>query len=141
MTEISIGDYVMSSGEVAATVIIDAVYRLVDNVITHESLEEESYSGGLLEYPQYTHPKVYKGMEVPDVLTGGNHELIRKWRLKKQIQKTLANRPDLIVQARLKGELTSEAEKMIEELMDMHLQKHEHRKRRGRKMSTDNSGE
>ena len=108
-------------------------YRLVDDVITHESLEEESYSGGLLEYPQYTHPKVYKGVKVPDVLTGGNHELIRKWRLKKRIQKTLANRPDLIVQARLRGELTSEAEKMIEELMDMHFEKHEHRKRRGRK--------
>ncbi|MGN0716237.1 tRNA (guanosine(37)-N1)-methyltransferase TrmD [Treponema berlinense] len=137
--EISIGDYVMSSGEVAATVVIDAVYRLVDDVITHESLEEESYSGGLLEYPQYTHPKVYRGMEVPDVLTGGNHELIRKWRLKKQLQKTLANRPDLIVQARLRGQLTSEAEKMIEELTDMHFQKHEGRKRRGRKV-TDKSG-
>ena len=129
----------MSSGEVAATVVIDAVYRLVDDVITHESLEEESYSGGLLEYPQYTHPKVYRGMEVPDVLTGGNHELIRKWRLKKQLQKTLANRPDLIVQARLRGQLTSEAEKMIEELTDMHFQKHEGRKRRGRKV-TDKSG-
>ncbi|MBQ7881303.1 MAG: tRNA (guanosine(37)-N1)-methyltransferase TrmD [Treponema sp.] len=116
--EISIGDYVMSSGEVAATVVIDAVYRLVDNVITHESLEEESYSGGLLEYPQYTRPAVYRGMEVPDVLTSGNHELIRKWRLKKRLQKTLANRPDLILQARLRGLLTTEAEKMIEELTE-----------------------
>ena len=104
--------------EVAATVVIDAVYRLVDNVITHESLEEESYSGGLLEYPQYTRPAVYRGMEVPDVLTSGNHELIRKWRLKKRLQKTLANRPDLILQARLRGLLTTEAEKMIEELTE-----------------------
>ncbi|MBQ0161739.1 MAG: tRNA (guanosine(37)-N1)-methyltransferase TrmD [Treponema sp.] len=114
--EISIGDYVMSSGEVSATVIIDTVYRLIDGVISSESLEEESYSDGLLEYPQYTRPPVYKDMEVPDVLLSGNHEKIRKWRLKKRLEKTLANRPDLIMQARLKGQLTAEAEKMIEEI-------------------------
>ncbi|MBR5933976.1 MAG: tRNA (guanosine(37)-N1)-methyltransferase TrmD [Treponema sp.] len=114
--EISIGDYVMSSGEVSATVIIDTVYRLIDGVISSESLDEESYSDGLLEYPQYTRPPVYKGMEVPDVLLSGNHEKIRKWRLKKRLEKTLANRPDLIMQARIKGQLTSEAEKMIEEI-------------------------
>lgn len=114
--EISIGDYVMSSGEVSATVIIDTVYRLIDGVISSESLEEESYSDGLLEYPQYTRPPVYKDMEVPEVLLSGNHENIRKWRLKKRLEKTLANRPDLIMQARLKGQLTAEAEKMIEEI-------------------------
>ena len=114
--EISIGDYVMSSGEVSATVIIDTVYRLIDGVISSESLDEESYSDGPLEYPQYTRPPVYKGMEVPDVLLSGNHEKIRKWRLKKRLEKTLANRPDLIMQARIKGQLTSEAEKMIEEI-------------------------
>ena len=114
--EISIGDYVMSSGEVSATVIVDTVYRLIDGVISQESLEEESYSDGLLEYPQYTRPPVYKDMEVPDVLLSGNHENIRKWRLKKRLEKTLANRPDLIMQARLKGQLTSEAEEMIEEI-------------------------
>ena len=130
--EISIGDYVMSSGEMAATVIIDAVYRLVDDVITHESLDEESYSDGLLEYPQYTRPAVYKGMEVPDVLIGGNHELIRKWRLKKRLQKTLANRPDLIAQARAAGTLTTEAEKMIEELTEQCFLKHENPKKRRR---------
>ena len=112
--ELSIGDYVMSSGEVAATVIIDAVYRLVEDVITQESLDEESFSGNLLEYPQYTHPAVYKDLAVPEVLTSGNHEEIRKWRLKKRLQKTLANRPDLISNARLTGTLTDEAEKMIE---------------------------
>ncbi|MBR4630440.1 MAG: tRNA (guanosine(37)-N1)-methyltransferase TrmD [Treponema sp.] len=116
--EISIGDYVMSSGELAATVIIDSVYRLVEDVITPESLEEESYSDGLLEYPQYTHPTVYKGLQVPDVLTSGNHELIRKWRLKKRLEKTLVNRPDLISKARLTGQLTIEAEKMIEEITE-----------------------
>ena len=114
--EISIGDYVMSSGEVSATVIIDTVYRLIDGVISSESLDEESYSDGLLEYPQYTRPPVYKDMEVPDVLLSGNHEIIRKCRLKKRLEKTLANRPDLIAQARLKGQLTSEAEQMIEEI-------------------------
>ncbi|MBQ6780757.1 MAG: tRNA (guanosine(37)-N1)-methyltransferase TrmD [Treponema sp.] len=130
--EISIGDYVMSSGEVAATVIIDAVYRLVDDVITHESLDEESYSDGLLEYPQYTRPAVYKGMEVPEVLTNGNHEHIRKWRLKKRLQKTLANRPDLIATARNAGTLTTEAEKMIEELTEQCFLKHENPKKRRR---------
>ena len=114
--EISIGDYVMSSGEVSATVIIDTVYRLIDGVISSESLDEESYSDGLLEYPQYTRPPVYKGIEVPEVLLSGNHENIRKWRLKKRLEKTLANRPDLIMQARIKGQLTLEAEKMIEEI-------------------------
>ena len=129
--EISIGDYVMSSGELAATVIVDSVYRLVENVLTPESLEEESYSGGLLEYPQYTRPSVYRGLEVPDVLTGGNHELIRKWRLKKRLEKTLCNRPDLIANARISGELSSEAEKMIEELTEHVSLKHV-RKRRGK---------
>ena len=130
--EISIGDYVMSSGEVAATVIIDTVYRLVDDVITQESLDEESYSDGLLEYPQYTRPAVYRDMAVPDVLTNGNHEHIRKWRLKKRLQKTLANRPDLIAQARMQGTLTTEAEKMIEDLTEQCFVKHMDRKKRRR---------
>ena len=134
--EISIGDYVMSSGEVAATVIVDAVYRLVDDVITHESLDEESYSDGLLEYPQYTRPAEYRGMKVPDVLTNGNHEHIRAWRLKKRLQKTLANRPDLIAGARIAGTLTPEAEKMIEELTEQCFVKHEKRSRRRRKKNT-----
>ncbi|MFA6936866.1 MAG: tRNA (guanosine(37)-N1)-methyltransferase TrmD [Treponema sp.] len=128
--EISIGDYVMSSGEVAATVIIDSVYRLVKDVITKESLDEESFTGNLLEYPQYTRPSVYKGMEVPPVLTNGNHEEIRKWRLRKSLQKTLMNRPDLISTARLTGTLTTEAEKMIEELAEHVDLKHDSKKRR-----------
>ena len=112
--EISIGDYVLSSGEIAATVIIDAVYRLVEGVISKESLEEESFSAGLLEYPQYTRPEVYQGMAVPEVLLSGHHENIRKWRLQRQLAKTMANRPDLIGAARSSGLLTVEAEKMIE---------------------------
>jgi tRNA (guanine37-N1)-methyltransferase len=114
--EISIGDYVMSSGEVAATVVIDTVYRLVDGVISRESLEEESYCDGLLEYPQYTHPEEWKGMKVPAVLLSGNHEEIRKWRLRKRLMKTLAVRPDLIASARAGGLLSKEAEDMIEEI-------------------------
>lgn len=114
--EISIGDYVMSSGELAATVIIDAVYRLVDGVISSESLEEESYTDGLLEYPQYTHPEVFDGMKVPEVLLSGHHENIRKWRLKMRLAKTLRVRPDLVAKAREQGLLTKEAEKMIEEI-------------------------
>lgn len=111
--EISIGDYVLSSGEVAATVIIDTVYRLIDGVISRESLEEESFADGLLEYPQYTRPEVYKGMKVPEVLLSGHHENIRKWRLQKRIEKTLRVRPDLIIKMREMETLSSEAEKIV----------------------------
>ncbi|MDR2486045.1 MAG: tRNA (guanosine(37)-N1)-methyltransferase TrmD [Treponema sp.] len=94
--EISIGDYVLSSGETAALVVIDATYRLAEAVITPASLEEESFSGGLLEYPQYTRPEIYGMLKVPEVLLSGHHENIRLWRLRKRIEKTLALRPDLI---------------------------------------------
>ncbi|MDR1251942.1 MAG: tRNA (guanosine(37)-N1)-methyltransferase TrmD [Treponema sp.] len=112
--EISIGDYVLSSGEAAALVIIDATYRLVDRVISTESLEEESFSGGLLEYPQYTRPEVYDTIKVPDVLLSGHHEKIRRWRLEKRVEKTLRLRPDLIRQG---GELrlfSGETESIID---------------------------
>ncbi len=114
--EISIGDYVLSSGEIAAAVIIDAVYRLIDGVIASESLEEESFSGGLLEYPQYTRPEEFLGQKVPDILLSGHHEKIRAWRLKQRLAKTLRMRPDLIAKAEETGVLTKEAEKMIEEI-------------------------
>lgn len=114
--ELSIGDYVLSSGEVAATVVIDAVYRLIDGVISSESLEEESFSDGLLEYPQYTRPRVFKGMEVPEVLLSGNHEEIRKWRLKKRIQKTLLNRPELIAEGQKNKIFSKQVQKQIENI-------------------------
>ncbi|MBS7261503.1 MAG: tRNA (guanosine(37)-N1)-methyltransferase TrmD [Treponema sp.] len=139
--EISIGDYVMSSGEVAATVVIDTVYRLIDGVINSESLEEESYCGGLLEYPQYTRPPVYKGLEVPEVLLSGNHEEIRKWRLRKRILKTMRNRPDMIVSARLNGQLSEEAEKMIEEITEQTSVKYNKPKRRKKKPANPNPKE
>ena len=97
--EISIGDYVVSSGEVATLVIIDALYRLIDGVITDSSLDEESFTGPLLEYPQYTRPETYCGMSVPDILLSGHHANIEKWRLQKRLEKTLSNRPDLLESA------------------------------------------
>lgn len=99
--EICIGDYVISSGEVATLVIIDAVYRLIDGVITDSSLDEESFTGPLLEYPQYTRPETYCGMSVPDILLSGHHANIEKWRLRKRLEKTLSNRPDLLEGASL----------------------------------------
>lgn len=94
--EICIGDYVLSSGEVAALVIVDAVYRLLDGVLTPSSLEEESFTGGLLEYPQYTRPEEFAGRRVPEVLLSGHHQRIEDWRLVRRLQKTRQNRPDLI---------------------------------------------
>lgn len=94
--EICIGDYVMSSGEVAALVIIDSLYRLVNGVINKESLKEESFSDGLLEYPHYTRPRVFHRKKVPEVLLNGNHAVIDKWRLEKRFEKTIRNRPELL---------------------------------------------
>ena len=94
--EISIGDYVISSGEVASLVLIDGIYRLLDGVISSDSLEEESFENGILEYPHYTRPENFNGQGVPEVLLSGHHENIRKWRLRKGLEKTLRNRPDLL---------------------------------------------
>jgi tRNA (guanine37-N1)-methyltransferase len=113
--EISVGDYVLSSGEAAALVIIDATYRLVDQVITPESLEEESFSGGLLEYPQYTRPEVYDTIRIPEVLLSGHHENIRRWRLEKRVEKTLAFRPDLIRQGLESGLYNEETIRIIQD--------------------------
>jgi len=116
--EISIGDYVMSSGELAATVIIDTVYRLIEGVISSDSLEEESFSDGLLEYPQYTRPEIFRDMTVPEVLLTGHHENIRRWRLRKRIEKTLRVRPDLIERFLASADLTKETDKIIKELQN-----------------------
>ncbi|MCF7934634.1 MAG: tRNA (guanosine(37)-N1)-methyltransferase TrmD [Spirochaetia bacterium] len=97
--EICIGDYVISSGEVASLVIIDAVYRLVDGVINGDSLVEESFSNGLLEYPHYTRPSTYCGSSVPDILLSGHHAEIERWRMMQRIQKTKKNRPELLEKA------------------------------------------
>jgi tRNA (guanine37-N1)-methyltransferase len=113
--EISVGDYVLSSGEVAALVIIDATYRLVEQVITQTSLEEESFNRLLLEYPQYTRPEIYCKLKVPEVLLSGHHEKIRRWRLEKMVEKTLALRPDLIWLGEEQGSFDDETRKIIEQ--------------------------
>ncbi|MEI8092885.1 MAG: tRNA (guanosine(37)-N1)-methyltransferase TrmD [Spirochaetales bacterium] len=95
--EISLGDYVMSSGEIATLVIIDAVYRLREGVIKAHSLEEESFSGGfLLEYPQYTRPELFRERTVPEVLLSGHHKNILQWRSTQSLEKTKRLRPDLL---------------------------------------------
>lgn len=99
--EISIGDYVLSSGESASIVIIDALFRLIDGVIASESLEEESFTSHLLEYPQYTRPERYCNKSVPDVLLSGHHRHITQWRNDKRIEKTMHSRPDLLSDASL----------------------------------------
>ncbi|GHU03847.1 tRNA (guanine-N(1)-)-methyltransferase [Spirochaetia bacterium] len=114
--EVSIGDYVLSSGETAALVLIDATYRLVEEVISPASLEEESFSGGLLEYPQYTRPELYATLKVPEILLSGHHENIRRWRLRKRVEKTLALRPDLIRRGEESGIFDEETRKIIAEL-------------------------
>ena len=116
--ELSIGDYVLSSGETAALVLIDATYRLVDEVITPESLREESFGGGLLEYPQYTRPEIYGkvGLKVPEILLSGHHENIRRWRLMKRVEKTLAMRPELIARGEAAGLFDEETRSLIAEL-------------------------
>ncbi|HOX13904.1 MAG TPA: tRNA (guanosine(37)-N1)-methyltransferase TrmD [Spirochaetia bacterium] len=113
--EISIGDYVLSSGEVAALAVVDAVYRLIDGVITGESLAEESFEGGLLEYPQYTRPALYDSIPVPDVLVSGHHANITRWRLKKRLEKTLAYRPELLSDAMLSDDLRGLIERIAAE--------------------------
>lgn len=95
--EISVGDFVLSGGETAVMVLIDAVSRLVPGVLgTDSHVEGESFYDGLLEYPQYTRPRVFEGMEVPQVLLDGHHEQIRQWRKKQALTRTLARRPDLL---------------------------------------------
>lgn len=95
--EISVGDYVLTGGELPTMTIIDCLSRFIPGVITNESLNEESFSNGLLEYPQYTRPQKFKGLEVPEVLLSGNHAEIKKWRQQKSLEKTKKVRPDLLI--------------------------------------------
>lgn len=96
-TEISIGDYVLSGGEIPAMVVIDAVVRLIPGVLgDQESTASESFSESSLEYPQYTRPAEYRGMKVPSVLTSGNHQKIKDWKKVQSLERTLERRPDLL---------------------------------------------
>lgn len=94
--ELSIGDFVLTGGEIPAMAVVDAVSRYVDGVINGESLEQESFASGMLEYPHYTRPQEFKGLKVPDVLLSGHHANIDKWRLEKSKEITRKNRPDLL---------------------------------------------
>ena len=103
--ELSIGDYVLSGGEIAAMVVMDAVSRLVPGVLGGEkSAQEDSFEDGLLEYPQYTRPRVFKNQEVPEILLSGDHEKIRVWRRTESLKRTLERRPDLLEKAALTEE-------------------------------------
>jgi tRNA (guanine37-N1)-methyltransferase len=94
--ELSIGDYVLSGGEPAALVVIDAVTRLLPGAIDDASTVEESFSAGLLEYPQFTRPAEFRGAGVPDVLVSGNHAAVRRWRREAALERTRRRRPDLL---------------------------------------------
>ncbi|NOX58398.1 MAG: tRNA (guanosine(37)-N1)-methyltransferase TrmD [Planctomycetes bacterium] len=95
--EVSVGDYVLTGGEVAAMVLMDAVVRLVPGVLgSDQSTTEESFSDGLLEYPQYTRPREFRGMTVPDVLLNGDHAAILRWRQEQSVERTKTRRPDLL---------------------------------------------
>ena len=94
--EISIGDYILTGGELPAMVVIDTISRNIDGVLKDESVEEESFSDGLLEYPQYTRPEEFRGRKVPEVLLSGHHANIEKWRKEKSLEVTKLRRPDLI---------------------------------------------
>ena len=94
--EISIGDYVLTGGELPAMVLIDSVSRYVDGVLKEESIKEESFSNGLLEYPQYTRPEIFEGEKVPEILLSGHHQKIEQWRKQKSLEITKSKRPDLL---------------------------------------------
>ena len=94
--EISIGDYVLTGGELPAMVLIDSVSRYVEGVLSNDSTKEETFSNDLLEYPQYTRPVEFQGEKVPEILLSGNHQEIEKWRKEKSLEETLKKRPDLI---------------------------------------------
>ncbi len=123
MEEVSIGDYVLTGGELAAMVLLDAVFRFVPGVLgTKESAAEESVYSGLLEYDQYTKPRTYEEMQVPEVLTGGNHKEIFLWQLENSLRLTAERRPDLLDKWKADGDrlrgLTKKEKKTIEKLLE-----------------------
>lgn len=109
---ISIGDYILTGGEIAAMTVSDAIIRLLDGAITNESLDIESFDDDLLEYPQYTFPRDYEGDLVPDILLCGNHKAVEKWRKKEQLKLTKKYRPDLYK----KHNFTKEELKLVKEI-------------------------
>jgi len=115
--EVSIGDYVLSGGEIPAMVVVDAVTRLIPGALgCHESAERESFADGLLDYPHYTRPAEYRGLRAPEILTSGNHAEIEAWRRRKALEKTARRRPDLIQRASLSDSELKEVEKILKEI-------------------------
>ena len=113
--EVSIGDYVLTGGELPALVVVDAVARLLPGVLGHdESTVEESFSWGLLEYPQYTRPAEWEGMSVPEVLRSGDHAKVARWRRARALERTARSRPDLLASA----DLTEEERTFVRDLLD-----------------------
>ncbi|MBO1299357.1 MULTISPECIES: tRNA (guanosine(37)-N1)-methyltransferase TrmD [unclassified Enterococcus] len=111
--EVSLGDYVLTGGELGAMVMIDATVRLLPDVLGNQtSAQTDSHSTGLLEHPQYTRPAEFKDMKVPEVLTNGNHKLIEEWKLKESLRRTYLRRPDMLE----KLEMTPQMEKMLSEI-------------------------
>ena len=113
--EISIGDYVLTGGELPAMVLIDSVSRYVAGVLKEDSIQEESFTNGLLEYPQYTRPEVFLGKRVPEVLLSGHHENIKEWRRNQSIINTYLKRPDLLKEI----ELSDKEQKMLSEYKNL----------------------
>ncbi len=113
--ELSIGDYVLTGGELAAMVVVDAVSRLMPGVLANESTQEESHSSGLLEYPQYTRPPEFRGWRVPDILLSGHHEQIARWRRKQSLRLTRERRPDLFAKVDVSGKVDVKLLRELEE--------------------------
>lgn len=113
--EISIGDYVLTGGELPAMVLIDSVSRYVEGVLKEDSIQEESFTNGLLEYPQYTRPEIFLGRRVPEVLLSGHHENIKEWRKNQSIINTFLKRPDLLREI----ELSDKEQKMLSEYKNL----------------------
>lgn len=115
--EVSIGDYVLSGGEIPAMVVVDAVTRLIPGALgCEQSAERESFSEGLLDYPQYTRPAEYRELRPPEVLLGGNHGEIERWRRRKSIEKTLRRRPDLVRDRALSDDERREIDEILKEI-------------------------
>ena len=112
--EICIGDYILTGGEIGAMVVADSIIRLLDGVITKDSIIEESFEDDLLEYPQYTFPRDYEGHKIPDILFSGNHQAIADWRFKQRYLKTLEVRPEFLKNK----QFSQKQKKLIEELQD-----------------------
>lgn len=110
--EISIGDYVLTGGEIPAMVLIDSVSRYVEGVLSEDSISEESFSQEILEYPQYTRPEIFEGMKVPEILQSGHHENIKKWRRCEALKNTYNKRPELLENV----ELSEQDKKYLEKI-------------------------